>query len=324
MNVRRPASHAIFLLSAAIASAAAWAEESVPPRQKAQLLAPGVVCTGLYERDAAYDVERGEMYFTILSGREGTICVTRLTAGVWSKPEVVSFSGTWSDIEPCLSPDGARLYFISNRPTSGSQGSGNYDIWYMERTKDGWGEPKNPGPPLNMQGEEYYPSVTRDGTVYFCAKSEGEAEDLWRCRNVGGTYQPRENLGPNVNTKAEEFNAFVAPDESFLMYTSTGWGDGVGGGDLWIAFRDAAGNWTKPVNMGEAVNSPDFEYCPALSSDGKLLFFTSHRSVPASRPVTYDALQKMSGSPGNGNGDIYVIDSSLIDDLRKTVLGGAR
>ena len=321
MTLKLPSPFSVLLLSCAVSGLAG---ESKPPAPKAELLVPGVISTGLYERDTAYDVARGDLYFTVLNGREGAICVTRWTNGVWSTPEVASFSGRWSDLEPCLSPDCTRLYFVSNRPIAGEEAKKDYDIWFVERTKDGWGDPKNPGAPLNSDKDEFYPSVTKDGTVYLCGKWEGENEDLWRCRIQGGTYQPRENLGPNVNTKAEEFNAFVAPDESFLIYTSTGWGEGLGGGDLWISFRDASGNWTKPVNMGDAVNSPDFEYCPALSSDGKLLFFTSHRSRPASRPVTYDSLHKMSTSPGNGNGDLYVIDASLIDNLRKTVLAGVR
>jgi Tol biopolymer transport system component len=322
LNLRPMMMYPVLVVTVSCLLSAAGSGRQAPAVPKATLFLPGIVSTGLNERDIAYDAAHKEIHFTVMNGPTGTICVTRNRNGSWRKPEVAPFSGRWSDLEPCLSPDGSRLYFVSNRPLDGKGEPKDYDVWVMTRDRLRWNSPVNVGAPVNSTRDEFYPSITHDGTIYFCGKFDSENEDLWRCRLQNGTYQPRENLGPNVNTPGEEFNAFVAPDESYVIFTSTGWGEGSGGGDLWISFRDAAGGWQKPVNLGDAVNSPAFEYCPSVSLDGTLLFFTSLRPIPAARPTTYAALQRANSSPGNGRGDIYVIDATLIGNLRRHAQNG--
>jgi hypothetical protein len=140
---------------------------------------------------------------------------------------------------------------------------------------------------------------------------------------IDGKYTEPENLGETINTKQEEFNAFVAQDESYIIYTTVGRGPGIGGGDLWINFRKEDGTWSKAVNMGENVNSPSLDYCPFVSVDGKFLFFTSQRGKLADYskiPLTYDEIKKISKQYGNGDGDIYWISTKIIEELRFAAL----
>ena len=78
-----------------------------------------------------------------------------------------------------------------------------------------------------------------------------------------------ENLGPNVNTIYDEGDAFIAPDESYIIFSSQDRSDSIGGQDLYIAYRKADGSWTQAKNMGESVNSESGEICPSISLDGK-------------------------------------------------------
>ncbi len=80
-------------------------------------------------------------------------------------------------------------------------------------------------------------------------------------------------MGDSINTLRDEFNAFVSADEKFIVFTSTGWGKGAGGGDLWISKKNKNDEWTKHKNLGEKANSLFLEYCPSITPDGKLLFF---------------------------------------------------
>ena len=94
--------------------------------------------------------------------------VSFLRDGVWSKPEAVDFTGPYSAVDMAFSVDGGRLFYCSDRPMSGSgEPSETVDIWYVERTADGWSEPINPGPPVNSDQHEFYPSLAADGTLYF-------------------------------------------------------------------------------------------------------------------------------------------------------------
>jgi Tol biopolymer transport system component len=292
------------------------------PGMQAQLFAPGIVCTGLNERDTAISPDGKEFYFTILVKRRGFIIYMKQEKGKWSKPEVASFSGKYSDLEPVFSPDGKKMFFVSNRPLSGQgEPKQDYDIWFVEREGPGWGEPQNPGSPLNSPANEFYPSITKSGAVYFCSRLKASigGEDIFKSNFIDGKYTEPENLGEAINTKGEEFNAFVAPDESYIIYTTVGRGPGIGGGDLWINFRKEDGTWSKAVNMGENVNSASLEYCPFVTADGKFLFFTSQRGKLAHYskiPVTYDEIKKISKESGNGDGDIYWINTKIIEELK--------
>jgi len=280
------------------------------------LVEPGTVSTGLNERDAALSPDGRTFAFTVLlAGRRGAIVLMERRGGAWSKPEVAPFSGTYSDVEPAFSPDGSRLWFASNRPVKAGGPSKDTDLWYVERTAEGWSEPVNPGPPLNTPRNEFYPSIARSGAVYFTVgkPSKPSDEDIFVARPSGAGFRAPENLGPAVNSDGPEFNAFVDPGERYLLYTAWGRPGGAGGGDLYVSFRKKDGSWTPPRNLGPDVNSDALDYCPSVSPNGKVLFFTSRRRgpLPAGERLTYESLRRRQNAPGNGLGDIYQVDSRV-------------
>lgn len=191
----------------------------------------------------------------------------------------------------------------------------------MDRVGDGWSEPYNPGPPINTDAPEFFPSVTNDGTMYFTRGIEGnQGSYIYRSRLVDGEYMEAERLGPNVNSTASQYNAFIAPDESYLIVCTSLREDGMGRDDYFIVFRDEDDNWSTPINMGDRVNTPrGGEFSPYVSPDGKYLFFMAARSGPAeSIPavLTADYLRELYNSPYNGDVNIYWIDASFIEELR--------
>lgn len=307
-------------LGLACALSVAVAGEGGPigtPAKSPALVMPGTVSTGLFERDAALSPDGRTFAFTVLlSGRRGTIVLMERRGDAWSKPEVAPFSGTWSDVEPAFSPDGKRLWFASDRPARpGDKEKKDVDLWFVERTATGWGEPANPGPPLNSERNEFYPSVTRDGAVYFTVgkPSKPADEDIFVARPSGTGFRAPENLGPAVNSDGPEFNAFIDPGERYLLYTAWGRPGGSGGGDLYVSFRKKDGSWAPAVNLGSGVNSDSLDYCPSVSPDGRVLFFTSKRraALPAGEPLTYEGIRRLQNEPGNGLGDVYQVDSGV-------------
>ena len=70
-------------------------------------------------------------------------------------------------------------------------------------------------------------------------------------------------------------NSFIAPDESYLIFTGMDRSDSLGGTDLYISFRTEDGGWTNPVDIGAPVNTPSNEMCPQVSRDGRFLFWNS-------------------------------------------------
>jgi Tol biopolymer transport system component len=308
-----------------------------PPGAEPVLFAPGIVSTGMYTRDVAMTPDGREIYFGVSVGGLSVIMQTRLEAEGWTRPEVAPFSANpdFMNLEPFVSPDGQKFYFLSTRPRDGgpmpTEDIGrwvNQDIWVMDRTAGGWGEPYNLGPPVNSDDEEYFPSVTRDGTIYFTRTPAGTRESyIYRARLVDGRYDEPERLGPEINSTASQFNAFIAPDESYLIVCVFGHEDSMGGTDYYIVFRDESDVWSRPINMGDAINTPrNGEFSPYVSPDGEYFFFMSTRPRPREQipdRLTYDALSEIYEGPQNGNPDIYWVRARFIDELRVVARAGS-
>ena len=140
-----------------------------PPGAEAELFAPGIVSTGMAERDVAMTPDGAVLYFTRSVGPRMTVAaimvVRRDEEGRWGEPEVAPFSGRYFDLEPAVAPDGGRLLFVSTRPLPGEQApSETEQIWVMDRVGDGWGPPRPAGPPVNGPAAQFFPSLTADGT----------------------------------------------------------------------------------------------------------------------------------------------------------------
>jgi hypothetical protein len=280
------------------------------------------------ERDMAITPDGKELYYSLtpVQGGQTVIMVCRETEDGWTRPEPAGFSGYAGikDVEPCISPDGSRFFFVSDRPDSASgRLEKNWDIWIVDRTGEGWGKPWNPGAPVNTTGEgEYFPSVTREGTLYF-TRSEAATRSnyIMRSRWTGSAYTRPEKLPDQVNAGLARYNAFIAPDESYIIVPMFGGKDNRGGTDYYIVYRTPDDHWSDPVNLGDAVNSPaGREWAPYVTLDGSLFFFmsdrTKSRESEQGKRLTLSGLWEMTRIPGNGSTDIYWIRAGFIERLR--------
>ncbi len=113
-------------------------------------------------------------------------------------------TGYWES-QPSISPNGRMLFFVSNRPG----GIGRMDIWYSVRGSDGrWGKPVNPGKIINTDGDEFSPFIYfNSSTLYFSSNGRETfgGHDIYVTNlNRDSTWTTPENLGPSVNTPADE------------------------------------------------------------------------------------------------------------------------
>lgn len=293
------------------------------PTDSALLFAPHLVSTGANERDLVVAPDGKELFFCREVGgfRYNAILHTTQINGKWTKPEVLPFcrDAAYKYLEPHLSPDGSRLYFVSNKPT-GTSKEENFDIWVSDKKNGQWEQPTNIGAPVNTSSREFFPSVTADGTIYFThLDTAAKDEYIYRSRYVNGRYLQPEKLNPNVNMGKGRFNALVAPDESYIIVPAFGMPDSYGGTDYYIVFRDSLDRWSKPINMGNKVNSDDGkEWSASLSPDGKYLFFMSaRRGSNHIDELSAESIDRFYRSPQNGNTDIYWIGTAFIEELRR-------
>lgn len=270
-------------------------------------------------RDLCISDDHNELYFSVQSPFQeiSQIAVMKKSGNQWSEPQLMGFSNTYSDLEPFLSPDQKRLYFVSNRPLKTSDMSAkDFDIWYIERKdlSSAWSEPVNMGKPVNSERDEFYPSLSSNHNLYFTSEAPGGMgkDDIYLCSWDGKAYAEPVPLSANVNSSGMEFNAFVSRNENFLLFTKYNSEGGLGSGDLYLSKKDKAGNWGKAENLGKDVNTKFMEYCPFYDEKEGMLYFTSRRN--SLQPQKFKDLQEFDriirGSE-NGLSKIYKVKFSL-------------
>lgn len=289
------------------------------------LFAPGVVSTGMGERDVAMMPDGSEIYWGVAGANYAwsTILVSKRVDGVWSEPRVASCCRNQDalHLEPHISPDGMHFYWLSTLEGPGAH-NGGQEIWVMDRQGDEWGQPYPLPEIINSAGSEYFPSTTRDGTLYFTRSPAGGGENrIWRARRVDGAYQEPELLPEQVNCGRNRFNAFVDPDEEYLILGVVGMPDTQGGTDYYVVFRNEEDDWSDPVNLGPRVNTAgSLEYSAYVSPDGEFLFFMGQRLdrglLAPDGGFGAEALRASADQPENGNMDIYWMMADFLKELR--------
>jgi len=133
-----------------------------------------------------------------------------------------------------LSSDGEILYFVSDMPG----GQGGTDIWYCERQPDGsWGSPQNAGPVVNSKGDEMFPSIAKDGTLYFSSNGwPGMGNlDVFSAKGAKGQWSNAINMHYPVNSPGDDFAYIVnqSTNTGEMGYLSSNRQGGVGSDDIY-------------------------------------------------------------------------------------------
>ncbi|MBK9035530.1 MAG: PD40 domain-containing protein [Myxococcales bacterium] len=288
------------LVACGSSTPAAGPEAPAGPDDPLALAGPGpalvaAVSSADPEFGFAYDPVDGTAYFDRASADRArlTIYQTTWTDGAWAPARVAPWSGRYRDIDPALTPDGTRLYFSSDRPTSGTTARGDFDLWALERVGARWADPVRVGGEVNDDRSTGAVSIATDRTLYFDATRD-DVREIYEAHPTADGYGLPTPVALGLDPGSKRSNPCVAPDHAFLIYVLDP--GPVGRADLVVAFREADGAWSAPEPL-VGVNSPAADFAPALSPDGRYLFFTSER--PGVVPAPAD---------GRPPGDIYQID----------------
>ncbi len=123
----------------------------------------------------------------------------------WDKPQPFQYnSDSYSIMDPSISADGQWLYFASNMPG----GFGGTDIYECQKTGSGWSQPKNLGADVNTSGNEVFPYIRKDGTLFFSSDRHfnyGGLDIFSATKEDADLWSEVINLGPDINSNTDDF-----------------------------------------------------------------------------------------------------------------------
>jgi tetratricopeptide (TPR) repeat protein len=288
-----------------------------PPGDQPQLFMPGLITTHWSETDIAFLDDARVCVYAMITDKGLETLYTFEKDGRWTSPQRAPFEELQGHPNFTTGPFGRKIYFHSGRPTHPEDERPDDNTWAIEWTGAGWAEPQPLPAPANSDYGEAYPSVSSDGTVYFFSwrRPDTRAYDVYRSRCLEGVYQEPERLDWPINTEYIEYDPYVAPDESYLIFGSTRPG-GYGGADNYICFRKEDGSWTAPVNLGPVLNSGSGDLCANGTPDGKYFFFSSGRATDVAKGEKPESV--VAGQEADH--DLYWVDTSFVEELREALL----
>ncbi len=153
-------------------------------------------------------------------------------------------------------------------------------------------------PQVNPTGTRlYFTSVRKGGFDFQNANSKANdwGEDIYFSSQSGGVWSSPELLPAPINSMGNDFGSSFTGDGQTMVYVKCDDSKGVGSCDLYITQLNGT-EWSEPVNMGNVVNSEEWESQPTISSDGNRIIFTSTRKG------------------GYGGSDLYMTEKNHLGD----------
>jgi hypothetical protein len=217
-----------------------------------------------------------EMFITKMGKSASIIYKMDYENGAFKNETPIDFPAGEPHSDVYVNPDGNLMLFSSLMREHEKDTVTDWNIWQSVRKEGTWQSP-TPFFDNNIEGNEFYPSLTRSGNLYFAVTPHGsQNSDLYVSEYKNGKYMTPKVLPTNINTNNFEGDAFVSPDESFLIFAGFDRKVGFGKSDLFISFN-TDGSWSDPVWMGKDINSAGYDGSPFVTDDGQYLIFTSSR-----------------------------------------------
>lgn len=205
----------------------------------------------------------------------------------------VTINSDYEESMPLLSVDGKSLYFsrFASPENEGGEFAG-IDIWVSERdAQGGWKAATNKEIPFNNGDNNAVAGISTDGNIFFLVDTSPykKVKGIYFSKKIKGVWSKAEFVAiPGIDSQGH-IGFYVSSDFGVVIISMKG-SDTEGEEDLYFSLRESSGKWSKPKNMGSAVNTAGFEISPFLSQDKNRLYFSSN------------------GHGGSGDADVFYSD----------------
>jgi outer membrane protein OmpA-like peptidoglycan-associated protein len=137
--------------------------------------------------------------------------------------------------------------------------------------------PINLGPEINTADDEYLPTATADESTLIFTRKINNNEDFYKSNKLNNKWQTATYLSKNINTpNYNEGAQSLSQDGKYLFFTGCNRPDGLGKCDIYIS-QKKGNDWSTPFDLSQPLNSSGWESQPAISADGRTLYFVSNR-----------------------------------------------
>lgn len=235
-------------------------------------------------------IEASAQYTKVLQLDPGLTPLTYFALG-----ESLLFSGKYQESEHAL-----QSYLQRTTPTSSSQklidkylADCRYALAHIQPQSRILERLENT---INTPNDEYFPKLTADNRTIIFTRKANNQENFYASILTEKGWSQAEMLVGAINS--EDFNEgahCISPDGKYLFFTGCNWPNGMGSCDIYVSKLEN-GSWSQPQNLGAPVNSKGWEAQPAISADGKTLYFVSNRAGGAGGYDIYSSMLQDNGS----------------------------
>jgi len=258
-----------------------------PPGLIPYVFAPGIISiNGRHEVGISFSPDLDEIYFTASRKDEDQlIYFSKVEDKKWTPIQKAKFTKETHEMHPFVSPDGKRLYFTAVNSDFTSD-----KIWYVNRLENTWGKAIKLDSPIN-DDNVFYPIQANNGDLYYFSLSTWKT---YYAPNVNGSFPKVKE----VEIGKFGIHAAISPSQDYIVVNARNKeDDSRTDSEIYVYFKKSDGTWTKPINLGDTVNSNFHERVPSITPDGKYLFFSR-----------YDEEGEIS--------NLYWVSTEVIDNVR--------
>jgi Tol biopolymer transport system component len=259
-----------------------------PPGSTPEVFAPGVVSVnGRYEYGITFSPALDEMYFSAQKeGQSADIYFSKLEGKKWQPIQEANFTKgrKAGEMEPFLTLDGESIYF-----TAYNSDFSDTKIWVASRVDSGWGNARKLDSPINNE-EVFNSTLAKNGDLFYT--------DIFKSKTyysalTNGAYPKVQEVEIKFGT-----HGFISPSQDYLLVDARSQEDkNRKDKDIYVYFKNKDETWSKPINLGDTVNSTISETVPSVTPDGKYLFFSRYNEE-------------------GGLSNLYWVSTSVIENLR--------
>ncbi len=264
-----------------------------PPGLTPEIFAPGIISlNGRYEHGISFSPDLEELYFGAnYEDQDPSIYFSKLEDKKWTSPKKVNFTKgkKVGEMHPFVSPNGTMIHFAAHDSFTSPHHESSVKTWYVKRSENSWSDARELDSPINND-LVFYSNEAKNGDIFYTNLSKRKMY-----------YAPKINdKFPKVHEVGIEFgfHGFISPSQDYLVVNGQNREDDQRkDSEIYVYFKKKDGTWSKPMNLGNAVNSDFDETCPSITPDGNYLFFGRYNEE-------------------SGLSNFYWVDTEVIENLR--------